>query len=136
MFARSLQLELNGLREPSIAAVRKTGLEWTQFYVGLFLDYYGMPHIPTYLTPLVVFVDMAHKTAALPGNTGDETVSFTYTQDLARFVVAAMGLKHWEEALHCYSENTSLSRLVQLAEEARGMLSVSSPNHEPRIDEQ
>jgi nucleoside-diphosphate-sugar epimerase len=95
-----------------------------------------MPHIPTYLTPLVVFVDMAHKKSALPGNTGDETVSFTYTQDLGRFVVAAMGLEHWEEALHCYSENTSLSRLVQLAEEARGMLFASSPTHEPCIDEQ
>jgi nucleoside-diphosphate-sugar epimerase len=79
-----------------------------------------MPHIPTYLTPLVVFIDMAHKTAALPGTTGDELVSFTYTQDLGKFVVAAMDLEHWDEALHCYSENTSLSCLLQIAEEARG----------------
>jgi hypothetical protein len=80
-----------------------------------------MPHIPSYLTPLVVFVDMAHKTAALSGTTGDELVSFTYTQDLGKFVVAAMGLKHWDEALHCYSENTYFSHLLQMAGEARGM---------------
>jgi nucleoside-diphosphate-sugar epimerase len=90
--------------------------------VGLFLDYYGMPHIPSHLTPLVVFIDMAHKTAALPGTTGDELVSFTYTQDLGKFVVAAMSLEHWPEALHCYSENTSLSRILQIAEDVRGML--------------
>jgi nucleoside-diphosphate-sugar epimerase len=100
--------------------LRKTSLEWTQFYNGLFLDYYGMPHIETYLTPLVVIVDMAYKIAALPGSTGEEIVSFTYTRDLARFVVKALELEKWEEEMWCFSENTSFNKLLKLAEEARG----------------
>jgi hypothetical protein len=123
----ALRLELNALRDPSVAALRSTNLQWTQFHVGLFLDYYGMPHIPSYLTPLVIFIDMAHKVAALPGNNGEEIVSFTYTQDLGKFVVKSLELGEWEESYGCYSENTSFKRVLELAEEARGMYPSSNP---------
>lgn len=79
-----------------------------------------MPHIETHLTPLVIALDMSHRTAAIPGNSGDEIVSFTYTKDLGRFVVAALSLPKWEEALHCYSENATFNQLVQAAEEVTG----------------
>jgi nucleoside-diphosphate-sugar epimerase len=84
-----------------------------------------MPHLPSYLTPLVIFIDMAHKVAALPGTNGEEIVSFTYTQDLAKFVVKAMDLESWEESYGCYSENTSFKRVLEAAEEARGSSSPS-----------
>lgn len=116
----SLRLPFNTFRDQSIEAIRKTDLEWTQVHNGLFLDYYGMPHIETHLTPLVIALDMSHRTAAIPGNSGDEIVSFTYTKDLGRFVVAALSLPKWEEALHCYSENATFNQLVQAAEEVTG----------------
>jgi hypothetical protein len=86
-----------------------------------------MPHIPSYLTPLVIFIDMAHKVAALPGTNGEEIVSFTYTQDLGKFVVKALDLESWEESMGCYSENTSFKRVLEAAEEACGSYPSSIP---------
>lgn len=100
--------------------LRTTSLEWTQFHNGLFLDYYGMPHIETHLNPLVVFIDIAHRMAALPGGAGGEKINFTYTKDLAKFVVAALGLEKWDEVLHCYSDQASLEEIIHYAEEATG----------------
>jgi hypothetical protein len=117
---RSLRLPSNAFRDESIAALRKSGLEWTHFVNGFFLDYYGMPHVETYLTPVVFVVDIANKTAALPGSTGDEKITLTYTKDLAKFVVAALGLSKWHEEFHCYSEQTTYGHVVRVAEEVIG----------------
>ncbi|KAF2728519.1 NAD(P)-binding protein [Polyplosphaeria fusca] len=117
---RSLRLPFNTSREQTLEALRKTDLEWTQIHVGLFLDYYGMPHIETYLSPLVFAVDIGNETAAIPGATGDETITLTYTKDMGKFVVAALSLPKWEQALHCYSDNITLKQLVQTAEEVTG----------------
>lgn len=119
MGARSLRIAPNHFREQSLEVLRKTNLEWTQFHNGLFLDYYGMPHIESYLNRLVVFVDIAHRTATIPG-TGDELINLTYTKDLAKFVVAALTLDKWDEVLHVYSDQTSVKQIIQLAEEATG----------------
>jgi nucleoside-diphosphate-sugar epimerase len=126
LFARSLRLPFNTFRDQSVEALRKTDLEWTQIHNGFFLDYYGMPHIETYLTPLIFAVDIGNKTAAIPGTTGDETVTFTYTKDLGKFVVAALSLSKWDEAYHCYSENATLNQLIQAAEEATGEYQASA----------
>ena len=79
-----------------------------------------MPHVETYLSPLVFAVDIANKMAAIPGATGDETISFTYTKDLAKFVVVAVDLPKWDQALHCFSDNASWNEVVQIAEEMIG----------------
>ncbi|CAO2656492.1 Nn.00g052950.m01.CDS01 [Neocucurbitaria sp. VM-36] len=92
----SLRLPFHIFREQILQALRKTDLEWTQIYNGFFLDYYGMPHIETHLSPLLM--------------------SFTYTKDLGKFVVAAQSLPIWEPALYCYSDNTSLSQILHTAE--------------------
>ncbi|KAF2640795.1 NAD(P)-binding protein [Massarina eburnea CBS 473.64] len=116
----SLRLPFNVYREQSIAALRKTSLEWTQIYNGFYIDYYGMPHVDTYLSPFVFAIDIPNKMAALPGPTGDEIASFTYTKDLGKFVVKALTLDKWEEALWCFSENASFKDLVKIAEEVTG----------------
>lgn len=117
--ARDLQIAPNQFREQSLEVLRKTGLEWTQFHNGLFLDYYGMPHVETHLTPLVIFVDIAHRAAAIPG-TGDEVINVTYTKDLAKFVVASLSLEKWDKVMQVYSDQTSVNQIIQLAEEATG----------------
>ena len=123
---RSLRLPFNIFREHTLEALRKTDLEWTQIHNGFFLDYYGMPHVTTHLSPLVFAVDIAHRTAAIPGTTGNESMSFTYTKDLGKFVVAALSLPKWEQAMHCYSDNASLNKIIQTAEEMTGQ------NYAPR----
>jgi hypothetical protein len=74
-----------------MANIRKTNLEWIQFYNGFFLDYYGMPYIESDLSPVTFVVDMATKTAVIPV-TVDEEFSLTYSRDLGKFVVAVLDL--------------------------------------------
>ncbi|UPX17228.1 uncharacterized protein EKO05_0007594 [Ascochyta rabiei] len=116
----TLQIRANVFREQSLEVLRKTDLEWTQVHNGLFLDYYGMPHVKTYLNPPVNFVDIAHKTAAIPGTNGNEMINFSYKKDVGKFVVAALGLPKWEEVLCCYSDQATISEIVKLGEEATG----------------
>ena len=44
------------------------------------MDYFGMPHAPSYMLPEVPYIDVAAGKAAIPGS-GDEKVVFTYTRD-------------------------------------------------------
>ncbi|KAF2429073.1 NmrA-like family protein [Tothia fuscella] len=90
------------LFEKSVDAVRKTDLEWTQIYNGLFLDYYGMPHVEIYLSPFLFAVDPTNMMAAIPGSTRNELISFTDTKDLGKFVVTAMDLPKWNQALNFF----------------------------------
>jgi len=109
------------LRLATIAELQKTDLEWTRIHSGYFLDYYGIPHIESHMMPVVFGVDMANKAAAIPG-TGNDTVSFTYTKDLAKFVVAALDLPKWDESLFCYGDKATWNELLSIAEEMRGQL--------------
>lgn len=92
-----------------------------------------MPHVDSYLSPLVIFVDIAHRTAAIPGNTGDEVVTVTYTKDLAKFVVAALSLDKWDEVTRVYSDHVSVKQIIQLAEEATGKNRSSCENNSTYI---
>jgi len=78
-----------------------------------------MPHVESNLSPFVVFVDIAQRTAAIPGN-GDELINLTYTKDLAKFVVASLSLEKWDKVMQVYSDQTSVNHIVKLAEEATG----------------
>ncbi|KAF1955369.1 NAD(P)-binding protein [Byssothecium circinans] len=116
----SLRAPFNAARDVSVAALRKTSLEWTAIHNGFFLDYFGMPHVSTYLTPLVWCIDIANRKAALPGTTGERKVTFTSTKDLGKFVVKAMELEKWEETLGCFSDCVSLKELLEIAEDVTG----------------
>ncbi|RFU80190.1 hypothetical protein TARUN_2000 [Trichoderma arundinaceum] len=107
------------VREDSVSELRKVGLEWTRVANGYFMDYYGYPHVKTYLKQLSFVVDVPNKAAGIPG-TGDEIVAFTYTVDVAKFIVAALGLPKWDEITYCYGEKASFNKILSLAEEARG----------------
>jgi hypothetical protein len=90
------------------------------------MDYYGYPHVKTYLQPLFFVVDVPNKAAAIPG-TGDEVLAFTYTQDVAKFTVASLSLPKWDEVTYIYGERSTFNKLLALAEEARGTL-ISRPS--------
>jgi nucleoside-diphosphate-sugar epimerase len=78
-----------------------------------------MPYIETYMTPFPFVVDMQHRRAAIPG-TGNEPMTFTYTKDLAKFVVAMLDLEKWEEETFLYGEKTTWNEFVRVAEEVLG----------------
>ncbi|KAJ9614099.1 hypothetical protein H2200_002235 [Cladophialophora chaetospira] len=102
-----------------IAELKKTDLDWTRIHNGYFLDYFGIPHIESHMTPVAFGVDMANKAAAIPG-TGNDVLAFTYTKDVAKFVVAALDLPKWDEALYCYGDKTTWNEFLSIAEEVRG----------------
>lgn len=97
----------------------KTQLEWTAFNVGWFLEYYAMPHVETYIPQTTFVVDMANRHASIPGD-GKQKMSFTYTKDVAKFVVAALDLPKWEHDTYAIGEKYTWEEFVQIAEEARG----------------
>ncbi|KAL9087171.1 MAG: hypothetical protein Q9165_006822 [Trypethelium subeluteriae] len=114
-----LQLSMQKARLEVMNEISKTTLEWSQFYNGFFLDYYGMPHIQSHLNPVNFVVDMARKIAVIPG-TGDEPVSLTYSRDLGSFVAATLDLPKWDEAFWAYSETTTWNEVVKRAEKTTG----------------
>lgn len=110
----------------AVEEARKTKLEFTSIYNGHFLDYFGRPHIKTYQGPLTFVLDIANKTAAIPG-TGNEPIVFTYSFDVAKFVAAALDLPDWPEELFAVGDRTTWNEFLKLAEEARGAWSLFSP---------
>ncbi|KAH6880818.1 hypothetical protein B0T10DRAFT_565548 [Thelonectria olida] len=103
----------------SYAALEKTALEWTAFGTGWFLEYFGMPHVDTYIPQTTFVVDMANKHAAIPGD-GKQAMTFTYTKDVAKFVVAALDLPKWDRDNYIIGDKMTWEEFVRLAEEARG----------------
>ncbi|KAI9042144.1 NAD(P)-binding protein [Aspergillus affinis] len=99
--------------------LRESSLEWTIFYNSIFLDYFSTPAMKTNLKPNVFVIDIANKIAVIPGD-GNTPVTFTYTYDLARFIVAALDLEKWEEESRVVGDELTWNQFVALAEESRG----------------
>ena len=99
--------------------INKTNLEWSQFYNGFFLDYYGMPYIQSHLSPVTFVVDMESKTAVIPG-TGDEPFSLTYSRDIGKFVAATLDLPQWDREFWVRGETTTWNEVVRKAERITG----------------
>ncbi|CZR69440.1 uncharacterized protein PAC_19340 [Phialocephala subalpina] len=83
-----------------VAAIEKLratpSLEYAIFITGFFLDFYGMPHAPTYMPGVSVIVDVENMKAAIPGEGNTPTV-FTYTKDVAEFIAASLDLPKWRQ---------------------------------------
>lgn len=102
------------------AELEKTNLEWTAFNIGWFLEYFGMPHVKTYIQQTTFVVDMAGKSASIPGD-GKQKMTFTYSLDVAKFVIAALDLPKWDRDTIVIGDKMTWEEFVKLAEEARGM---------------
>lgn len=103
----------------AIDALEKTSLEYTSYYVGYFLDYWGYPRVKTYQLPFVIAVDMEHSKAAIPGK-GDTLVTFTHTFDVAKYVTASLDLPKWDKESYVIGESVTWNEFVRIAEEAKG----------------
>lgn len=85
------------------------------------MDYFGMPNYPTYLSPLVVILDMVENSAAIPGD-GNTPVTFTHTSDVGKFIIAIMDLDKWDPVSVLIGDKITINEAVKLAEEAKGEL--------------
>lgn len=83
------------------------------------MDYYGMPHIKSNLKPEVICIDVVNKKAALPGN-GKTLVTFTYSFDVARFVVKALDLEEWPREMRVVGETLAFEEVLGVVEDVIG----------------
>jgi hypothetical protein len=106
-------------KHQALEELKKTSLEYTIVYNGYFLDYFGMPHIKSYLHNTTLVVDIQSQTAAIPGS-GNVSVVFTYTFDVAKFVGALLSLEKWPLESYIIGDKVTWNQFLQLAEEATG----------------
>ncbi|ODQ68894.1 hypothetical protein LIPSTDRAFT_76651 [Lipomyces starkeyi NRRL Y-11557] len=101
-------------------ALRCTGLEYTRFVNGFFMDYWGMPHISSNLWPYTWAIDVLNGKPAIPGS-GEDILSLTYSVDVARFVVRSLDSENWPEYSIVVGDDVNFNQLLRLAEKVRGL---------------
>ncbi|CAG8112401.1 unnamed protein product [Penicillium salamii] len=100
----------------AIEELRKSSLEWTIFMNGYFMDYFTPGKIKSYLKPFPTVIDIEHRVAAIPGN-GNVPITFTYSFDVAKFVVSSLDLEEWPEESRMAGDILTWNELVSLAGE-------------------
>ncbi|KAL1853934.1 hypothetical protein Daus18300_011676 [Diaporthe australafricana] len=103
----------------AVEALQKTSLEYTLFYVGYFLDYWGYPRVKSFQRQNYIAVDIENKRAAIPG-TGNTPVAFTHSLDIAEFVAASLDLPKWELESYVIGDIVTWNDLLRIAEDVTG----------------
>ncbi|KAH8701510.1 hypothetical protein BGW36DRAFT_414534 [Talaromyces proteolyticus] len=103
----------------AICKLKSSPLSFTSYICGFFLDYYGYPYAPTYLSPMHIVLDMENAKAAIPGN-GEVPVVFTHSKDVGKFVAASLELREWPEKAFMVGDKVTLNELLRQAEHATG----------------
>ncbi|KIP02257.1 hypothetical protein PHLGIDRAFT_79394 [Phlebiopsis gigantea 11061_1 CR5-6] len=100
-------------------AVRKSGLEYTIFENGLFMNYLavGTPGLG-HLNPERFLFDVEKCTAQIPGD-GSHYLVFTRAEDVGKFVAASLELEKWPEYSQIIGQRLPLSEVLKLLEGAR-----------------
>ncbi|KAK1655842.1 hypothetical protein BDP81DRAFT_305723 [Colletotrichum phormii] len=98
-----------------------TSLEYAAVHNGTFLEYFAPATLQSHHPHSTLVLDIAHAAAAIPGD-GNTPVTFTYTFDVARYVVAALDLPTWpaDHELRIVGDELTFNEFVTLAEETKG----------------
>lgn len=108
------------LKLPVREKVKASGIEYSIFMPGLFMDYFAAPQrASASLYPFVPRVDINKCEANIIG-TGDEPFCVTRADDVGRFVAAALDLDKWDESSGMIGSRTTWNELVKLGEKIRG----------------
>ncbi|KAF2689455.1 NAD(P)-binding protein [Lentithecium fluviatile CBS 122367] len=104
-----------------LQALEMTSLEYTCVTNGFFLDYWVVPHVKSYLGGVTLAIDMANKTAAIPGS-GNVPVVFTYSFDIGNLVASLLTLPEgkWDKESYIIGDKVTMNEFLAIAEEARG----------------
>jgi nucleoside-diphosphate-sugar epimerase len=110
---------LVSLKLAAVELLKTTGLEYTLFHCGYFLDFYGHPKISGLGDGFPLVVDGEKNEAAIPGS-GEDKCVFTHTRDIGRFVVRALEMEEWPEDLYMSGDRLSWNEVVKMAEVVKG----------------
>lgn len=111
------------MKQASRHALKDTVLEWTIVYNGYFMDYLGMPKLPSHLAPYVALIDIPGNAAAIPGD-GNKPVTFTHTSDVGKLVAALVNFDKWDSISFIIGDKMTLNEAVKLAEDAKGKMQI------------
>lgn len=101
-------------------AVRASGLEYTVFANGMFMNYLASGTAGVgYIKPWQAVVDVQNCTAGLPGD-GNNTIVMTRAEDIGAFVAASLDLPKWPEMSRMSGDRLTWNEIVALAEKVRG----------------
>jgi len=102
-------------------AVQSSGLQYTRFMNGLWMNVWGPGCVRDDEEALGAYkgrppfaIDLKAGTALIPGD-GSQQVVVTKTQDVGRFVAAALDLAKWEPESRIVGDKLSLNEVAQLA---------------------
>ncbi|KAF2821232.1 NAD(P)-binding protein [Ophiobolus disseminans] len=104
----------------ALDALNASTLEHASVSNGFFLDYWGFPHVKSYLGPFPVVLDIANNAAAIPAS-GDVPVAFTYSFDVGRFVGKLLAESEWDKDYTIVGDKLSWNEFLALAEEVKGV---------------
>ncbi|KAF2028305.1 NAD(P)-binding protein [Setomelanomma holmii] len=116
----SALLPIGQLKRSILDTLAASGLEYTSVINGLFMDYYGLPHVRSYLHPFPLAIDVASNTAGIPGS-GDVPVTFTYTFDIGRFAALLLQKPQWERESVTVGDKLTWNEFLAVAEEVKGV---------------
>ncbi|KAI3548308.1 hypothetical protein CSPX01_03104 [Colletotrichum filicis] len=114
------QMTIGQSKLDAVEDLENSSLEYTLYYVGYFLDFWGYPRVKTYQIQNIIVVDIENNRAAIPGK-GGTPVTFTHTLDVAEFVVASLELPKWERESYVIGENVTWNEFLRIAEEVKGV---------------
>lgn len=103
-------------------AVEASGLEYTRFTNGIFMNLWGLGATKNKAEALGAYdgppfiIEIDKGTATVPGD-GTSPLAFTRLQDIARFAVAALDLKTWEKDMVIVGDRASYADVIRLSEE-------------------
>ncbi|KAH6983867.1 hypothetical protein EDB80DRAFT_691677 [Ilyonectria destructans] len=115
----------------AVADLQKSDLEYTVFYPGFLLDYYTGASIKSYMSPLVVVIDMEHNMAAIPGS-GNTPIAFTHSLDIGRYVDAALDLEKWDSSYRIVGDKSTWNDFVKSAQAAKDF---TDPSGSPMLSQ-
>ncbi|KAF4827475.1 Oxidoreductase BOA1 [Colletotrichum tropicale] len=105
----------------AVDLLKETGLEYTQFSNGMFMDYWLAPRIESaFRLNLPCWVDLDNHVAAIPGD-GNNPMVLTHSRDIGRFVAALLGLPRWERRYYLAGDRLTVNDFVAIAEETSGV---------------
>ncbi|PNP46088.1 hypothetical protein TGAMA5MH_02123 [Trichoderma gamsii] len=113
------------VKESVWEAVKKSGLEYTRFINGLWLNIWAAdaPREEAigrsgYLGPPII-IDIKAGSASIPGD-GSRQVAFTDMRDIGKYVTAALDFEKWDEDSFIVGEKLSVNEFVEKVERITG----------------
>ena len=119
-------------------AVKGSGLEYTRFSNGMFMNMLGTgtpkgeAEALEAMRPWNFVINMLAGTADIPGD-GNAKATFTRTGDIGAFVAAALDLETWEEEMGMVGSIMSYNEIVQAIEKITGRKMLVRYNSEAEL---